>query len=562
MLDTLHIENLAIIDKTDVTLSEGLNVLTGETGAGKSILIGSINMLLGERSSRDFVRHGTQRARLQALFSTDSEPVFQLLDAYGLEAPDGEVLISREISQTGKSTCRIGAMPASSAMLRDIGQHLINIHGQHDNQALLSAGQHIIFLDRFAGKAVQKQKERYTALYESYVSLANKIETLTGNEAERLRRIEYLQFQCEEIQKAALIDGEEQQLREQQTLLANAEHILQLLSSAYSGLYDGDYTIYDGLSAAAKALEEAAGFAADLRQPASELTDMVYAVSDIASRIRAYRDNLDFDPAQLTEIEERLSLIFDLERKYGNTISDVLAYYDQAQLELSSLTCGENDLSSLTARQKQLEAQLREAGEELSRLRNVAAKRLETLVSKELSELDMERTVFSIYFQSGTQFLKNGLDQIEFLISTSPGEPPKPLTKIASGGELSRIMLALKTVLADSDDVETLIFDEIDTGVSGRAAGKIAQKLCQIARKKQVVCITHLAQIAAMADSHYLLRKNVDDNGASTEVCLLSPQERTRELARMIGGVQITEKAISHAEEMLAQAQAWKRSFA
>ena len=560
MLDSLNIKNIAVIDQTNASFGSGLNVLTGETGAGKSIVIGSVNMILGERSSRNIVRHGQQRALLQAMFSTDSPKVAQMLGTLGLEADDGSILISRELTADGKSTCRVGSQLTTSGALRELSQYLINIHGQHDNQMLLSAAHHISFLDSFAGDKANAANTAYHTLYLRRSQLINKIDDLTAGAEERAKRIELLQFQSDEISAAALTDGEEETLNEEYKVAANAEHIIARLSEAYAILYDGETTVYDGLSAASKALEDVAEFDSSLAQNSETLNELLYSLADTSSQIRSFRDNLEFDPGYLAELEARLALIFKLKRKYGGSIADILAYYEDITTELNEL-CGNNESADeLQAQLESVTAELTVIGEKLTKIRKKAATMLKTLIESELADLDMDKSSFEVKIISDGEFFSNGMDKVEFMISANPGEPPKPLVKIASGGELSRVMLAIKSVLADSDDVETLIFDEIDTGVSGRAAQKIAQKLFDISRKKQVICITHLAQIACMADHHYSIVKNTDAEQSSTEIVLLDNEQRIDELSRIIGGAEITDTTRNHAREMLTQADKMKIS--
>lgn len=560
MLTGLHIKNVAVIDETEIELGAGLNVLTGETGAGKSIVIGSVNMILGERGGKDLVRHGEKSALVQAVFSGCPEQVCALAQELGAECEDGELLLTRQISESGKSTCRAGGVIMTAAAMRELGGLLVDIHGQHDSQALLSPARHIGFLDSFAKERVAPVKEAYQNLYETYRALQKKLQSLTENEAQRKARIELLTFQCDEIAKAQLSAGEEEELEAEEKVLAGAEDILKSLSDAYAVLYEGEFTAYDALSAASRSLSDAADLDARLTQTEAELTDVVYKVGDLASQVRAARDAVEFDPQRLGEVQERLALLSSLKRKYGASVEEVLAYYDTISAELAAMTDGGEDADSVRARLQACETELTEAAAALTRERMMAKEQMETLMAAELSDLDMEKVAFCVGIEAAS-FGKNGADQVEFMISTNPGEPVKPLSKIASGGELSRIMLALKTVLADSDAVGTLIFDEIDTGVSGRAAGKIAAKLCKIAKRKQVICITHLAQIASAADAHYLIEKEVGEDASSTHIRLLNEAQRVEELSRILGGLTVTETTRSHARELLAEAEEMKKGM-
>lgn len=562
MLVSLHIKNIAVISQADVRFDGGFNVLTGETGAGKSIIIDSINIILGQRATRDLVRHGEKRAVLQALFHVSSPKVKALVEQMGFDAEDGEILITRELTADGKSTCRIGSQLATSSALRELGKYLINIHGQHDNQMLLSAAYHIEFLDSFAGKDCLALRQEFESLYKKRIEIIEKIENLSMDEDEKMRRTDMLRYQMDEIEKAALRVGEDEELLEEHKIIANAEKIIMCLTQAYDALYGAEQSAYDALSTASNALEQITDFdEASFSEKNQTLTDMLYSVSDIAADLRAYRDRLDYDPQRLAEIEARQNTLFRLKQKYKRSIDEILKYYEQISQELEQIESGSQILEELKAELAKIEDELSCVGGRLTNMRQNAAARLKTLVENELRDLDMANTSFDVHIESGGDFRANGMDKVEFLISTNAGEPLKPLAKIASGGELSRIMLALKSVLSESDEVETLIFDEIDTGISGRAAQKIALKLCQISRLKQVICVTHLAQIASMADHHYLIEKDTKDGSASTQVRLLSGNELTDELARIIGGVSITDTTKRHASEMLALARKTKENF-
>ncbi|MBQ4159623.1 MAG: DNA repair protein RecN [Clostridia bacterium] len=553
MLDALQIKNVAVIDEAQIELGEGLNVLTGETGAGKSILIDSINIILGERAGRDIIRHGTEKATIQALFSTADTGVLSQAESLGCEAADGAFLFARELTDK-KSTVRVNGQLATAALLRDLSKHLINIHGQHDNQALLSPLQHIEFLDAFGKEAIADAKAQYTEIYTEYKQLKAAYANADKDLSEKLARIDYLNYAKDEIEQADLQDGEEEALAEEEHMLTNAQYIIENLAACYSALYDGEYTAYDACAAASSSLKNVADFSAQLSEVSEALTDAVYNLSDIASKIRAFRDSFEFDGARLADVQERLALIQALEKKYGNTIPDILARYEQICFELEDLQAETQDPESIKLALDATTEKLQAAADKLTDLRIAAASKMQVLVLLELADLEMSKTQFEIPIQPAADYKPDGKDDVEFLLSANPGEPVKPLSKIASGGELSRIMLALKTVLADTDSVETLIFDEIDTGVSGSAATKIGEKLRAIAKKKQVICITHLAQIAAMADNHYLIKKTTTDDTASTKVTLLDEEDRLAELARIIGGGSENETAMAHAKAMRERA--------
>jgi len=553
MLEALEIKNVAVIDAAQIELGAGFNVLTGETGAGKSILIDSINMILGERAERDLIRHGAERASVQALFTSNAKTVCDCAQNLGAPCEDGAFLFSRELTDK-KSTVRINGQLATAALLRELSKHLINIHGQHDNQALLFAPHHIEFLDAFGKAYVAEAKASYTAQYEKYTALKAAYRNADADLSEKAAKIDYLTYAKTEIEQADLQLGEEESLLEEENLLTNAQYIIENLSACYAALYDGEYTAYDALAAASGALKNVAEFSTQLSETNETLMDAVYTVSELASKIRSFRDSFEFDGARLAYVQERIALIQSLEKKYGKTVEDVLARYESICFELEDLQAQTQDPAELKKQLDEATEKLQLAADALTQARITAASKMQVLVLLELTDLEMSKTQFEISIQPAADFKADGKDDVEFLLSANPGEPVKPLAKIASGGELSRIMLALKTVLADSDSVETLIFDEIDTGVSGTAATKIGEKLCAIAKKKQVICITHLAQIAAMADNHYLIEKTTTDETASTKVILLDEESRLGELARIIGGGKENETAMAHARAMRERA--------
>lgn len=558
MLKQLHIKNVAVIDEAEVSFGTGLNVLTGETGAGKSIVIDSINMIMGERGGRELVRHGEKNALIQAVFEANSDEAAETAEEYGADMDDGELVLARKIGENGKSTCRLNAAIVPSAALRDMGTRLIDIHGQHDSQKLLSQAHHIEFLDSFAKKRLDDVKKEYSELYEEYVTLSKKLFELEKKASERDAAIELLSYRVDALEKANVRVGEEDELLAQEKLLSNSEEIIKVLSEVYAVLYDGEFTVYDALSSASKRLCAAADCDAELADDASRLTDILYEVSDIASRVRERRDMPEFDPQRLNEIQERLALISDLKHLYFCEADELAAKLEEQAAELYELTEGAENTDVIRARRDECINKLDEAALRLTKERMEAKKELEGLVEKELRELDMEKVSFAVDMRTLDDFEKNGRDRVEFMISTNPGEGVKPLARIASGGELSRIMLALKVVLADGDTVETLIFDEIDTGVSGRAAGKIAAKLCKIAKRKQVICITHLAQIACAADEHFLIKKDMGEESTHTHIIPLGENERVNELARMVGGITVTDTALAHARDMLTAAKKMK----
>ena len=551
MLIELYIENVAIIEKSTIELYEGFNLFTGETGAGKSILIDSINLVLGAKASRDLIRTGASRAFVSAHFTGINPQAVQALHSLGFETEEqGEVLLSRDFSLSGRTSCKINGQPATVAMLREIGTHLINIHGQHDSQALLLPERHIGILDEFAG--ITQALEEYRAYYRSLLEHRSKLSHFSMNEAQKARQMDLLRFQIEEIEQADLQTGEEEELTARRDIIRNAEKIQQNLNMAHlclSGSEESDGAL-SLLRQASEAAAQCGPYLEGMEEASQKLLELSYEAEGLAEDFRSSLDATDYNPEELDEIEERLELIYRLRRKYGDNIEEILLYLEKIQQELDEIEFSEEKLAELEQQIRQLETAAEKLAQGLSQRRRLAAEQFSTAVQQELTFLDMPRVRFEVRVRDGKLGI-NGVDEVEFLISTNPGEPPKLLSKIASGGELSRIMLAIKNVIADKDPVDTLIFDEIDTGVSGRAAEKIGQKLKQLSRKCQVVCITHLAQIAALADSHLLIEKHSDEDHTYTDVTLLDEEGRVEELSRIIGGSNITKLTRENAREML-----------
>lgn len=558
MLKSLSIKNIAVIDFIQVGFDVGLNVLSGETGAGKSIIIDSINAILGERTSHDLIRHGESKAQVKALFEVEDGQLTNELFDLGYEVENGELLVSRDISD-GKNSCRVNGIISTNSILKQIGQNLINIHGQQDSQALLSPSSHIDFLDNFVGSELLEIRDSYTKCYTKLNQIQKEIDELTTDEMHKQQRIDILQFQIKEISDANLKIGEDDELMGQKKIVANAVQIKEALSKVYFGLYGGEATAYDLASDALKTIESIAGLDNELDVCLKELTDISYRISDISKIIRRKSEQLDFEEGSLEAIESRLDVIYRLKRKYGRSVSEILEFLNNCISELEEIEQSDDRIKKLKVEEKETIDGLNTIGNRLTNIRKKAAIHLESLVINELCDLDMKNTRFSVDIKRCEPGLK-GADKVEFLISTNPGEPLKPLVKIASGGELARIMLAIKSILAESDKTMTLIFDEIDTGVSGQAAQKIAKKLYDISKKKQVICITHLAQIAAMADSHYYIEKLEIDGKSSTRLAKLDYENRKYEIARIIDGRRASEIAIKHAEDMLSSAKEYKNN--
>lgn len=554
MLCEIKIENVAVIEKAAAVFSDGLNVLSGETGAGKSILIDSINAILGNRTSREIVRSHTPKAMIWATFrGIGAKTRAQLADA-GYEA-ENELLLYREITAEGKSTCRINGMPATASVVRDICSGLINIHGQHDNQSLMNPARHLGILDSFAQN--ETAHDAYYVVYKELCRVKKEIDALSTDETEKERRIETLRFQIEEIGAAELRPGEEDELLNRRTLIRNAQTVTEQLNIAYAALSGAEDAPGAGemLGSAATALESISSLSEDFAPLAEQMSGLYYTARDAASDIADILARCEFDPQALDAVEERLDLIYRMKQKYGGDVQDILAYLDAATAELDGIETGAQRLDELYDRQAALYDKAKALADALTQTRLEAFERFNAQITDALRFLNMPGIRFTLSHKKGP-LAGSGQDSVEFNISTNPGEEPKPLAKIASGGELSRIMLAVKSALADKDDIGTVIYDEIDTGVSGLAAGRISEKLKQTAQGRQVICITHTAQIAAQADNHLLIRKNVSEDRTYTEIDALSGEGRVQELARMISGDKITELALANAREMLRMAKA------
>lgn len=556
MLVNLLIENIAVIERADIHFSTGFNVMTGETGAGKSIVIDAINAILGERTSKELVRNGASRASVTALFEHVSADVTAKLEQHGIEAePDHSLLLNRVISLDAKSSCRVNGRPVTVSMLRDIAGELINIHGQHDSQSLLNPDKHIRFVDLYAknNAVLAAYKQAYTR----YCKIRRELSSLEMDAQEKARRIELLQFQINELEHANLRVGEEQELKNRRVFIANAQTVLDAAHTAYRNLEGEEESsgakqlVLD----AVRALTEAAVYFPQFTQIAKNLEEITYTLEEYTDQLREDMQLVEADPAELTMIEERLDELYKLEHKYGADEPAMLAYLEQARQELESIEFSEERAQTLKEELETAKEAVFDAAERLTRSRVAAGEALSKEIKASLALLDMPNTSFNVA-KHDTAAGSNGAESMEFLISTNPGEPPKPLSKIASGGELSRIMLAIKNVLTAQDDIGTLIFDEIDTGVSGRAAQKIGRMMKHVANGRQVICVTHLSQIAAMGDHHLLIEKSVEDGRTFTKVIPLDFEGRTHEIARINGGENITQLQLENAAEMLKSANA------
>lgn len=562
MLSLLHIENIALIDQADISFGSGFNVLTGETGAGKSIIIDAISAVLGERTSRDLIRTGEKSALVTALFrDLPSLPWFQ---ETGI-GPDenGELLISRRIQGDGKNICRVGGVPCTVVQLRTLGSQLIDIHGQHDGQQLLDESCHLAYLDSFG--ELEPALSAYREEYAKLDALRKQIASLQMDETEKARRLDILQFQIDELESAHLRLGEEEELDERKAMLRSADQLVAAVEGAYHALFGTDSQ--DG---AASLLAEAEGnlsrvsnLSADLSQLSENLAALRYGTEDAAERLRDLKNSFDFSPKELDQVEDRLDHLHRLKKKYGATVRDMLDYLNKIRQELDQIELSDDLLIKLKKQRKAQLAMTRTLAETLSAQRKAAAERLKARIEEELRQLDMTKVRFQTEFSPKPGKLgldDTGIDEVRFLMSANVGENLKPIAKVASGGELSRIMLALKNVLAENDNICTLIFDEVDTGVSGRAAGKVAEKMSRLSLTCQVLCVTHLAQIAAMSDYHYSVHKEEKNGRTYTCVETLDRPGRRAELARLTGGAHQSEAILKGAEELLKEADAYKKS--
>ena len=549
MLSCLQIENVAVIQKAEVHFQPGLNVLTGETGAGKSILIDSINAILGNRTSKDLVRTGASKAVIRASFAQIPDVVLDKLEAAGYER-SAELLLSREITAEGKSSCRINGMPTTAAVLRELCGGLININGQHDSVGLLNPAHYLSILDDYAQNA--KLYQEYYVLYRSLVKVKKELDAMITDEAEKQRRIDLLSYQVQEIEEAGLTAGEEQTLEARRKVLANASTIRDRVAKAHALLSGDDDTpgAVDLLGEASNAMDTAAQLDESLSGVSGTLMDLYYSAKDAAAELIDRLDAYDTNDAELDEIEQRLDLLYRLKRKYGDTVEDIIAFGQKAREELEQIQFSEQRHDQLQAEKLRLYGLAREKAEALTQTRLKAFDELNARITDTLQFLNMPGVRMTLHHARGP-LASHGQDSVEFYISTNAGEAPKPLARIASGGELSRITLAIKNALADRDAVPTVIYDEIDSGVSGKAAGRIGEVLRQSAQGHQILCITHTAQIAALADCHLLIQKNVTNDRTYTEIHPLDTEGRVEALARLISGDHVTELSRANAREML-----------
>lgn len=560
MLSLLHIENIALIERAEIAFDPGFNVLTGETGAGKSIVIDAIGAVMGERTSRDLIRTGAKSAVVSGIFTQLPDLPWFRENGIGPDE-NGELSLSRELQPDGRNLCRVGGKPCTVAQLRSLGSQLVNIHGQHDGQQLLDEGCHLDYLDRFG--SLEQERTVFQTAYAKAEALRREMASLQMDEAERQRKIDTLQFQIGEIERAELKPGEEEVLAQRKNILHNAERLAEAVEAAHTALSGDEESMGAAamLSDAENFLRDGGRVSGQLAELAEKAAEVRYAADDLSEMVRDLRDSFEFSPGELDELEGRLDVLYRLKKKYGATVEEVLDYLERCRSELDGIVCAADRIAQLEGKLNRAVDAARKAGADLTAARRKAALALQERVRSELTQLDMPKIRFEVDFSpKANEMDATGMDEVRFLMSANVGENLKPIAKVASGGELARIMLALKNVLAENDDVTTLIFDEVDTGVSGRAAQKVGEKMASIASHAQVLCVTHLPQIAAMADTHFSVEKGERDGRTYTKVAVLDEQARCRELARLTSGDHVTPAALTSAGELLAAARRSKES--
>ncbi|MBM7616473.1 DNA repair protein RecN (Recombination protein N) [Weissella uvarum] len=554
MLQELSIQNFAIIPKLNLSFDSGMTVLTGETGAGKSIIIDAVGLLTGGRGSQDFIREGADKAVLQGLWDVDEtdQPLMTALDKYGIELDEQQLLIHRELHRNGRNVIRVNGTLLNATALKEIGNHLVDIHGQNEHQALMQVDEHLKLLDEYAAKPLTPVMKRYQEDYQNYISLQKTLRERQENEQAWAQRMDMLTFQSEELNSANLVEGEEADLEQEYQELSNYQDVMEALGKAHEVL-DGDWeaNALSSVGTALSALEDIEDFGSRYKQLAESMRESFYNLQDVASEIESVHDGLEFDGERLAYVEERLNLIRSLEQKYGATISDVLNHQAQVDAELAKMGGPQQSTEELEQQTQQAYETAKATADELHQIRQKAAKRLAEQIHEQLKDLYMEKAQFSVHFTQSKQLQATGYDNVEFYIQTNPGESAKPLVKIASGGELSRMMLAMKMIFSREQGVTSIIFDEVDTGVSGRVAQAIAEKISDIGRHSQALTITHLPQVAAVADHHDFIEKSVKDGRTETTVKQLDATQRIDEIARMLSGDELTQAAKENARDLI-----------
>jgi len=560
----INVNNIALIDEVSIELHENLNILTGETGAGKSMIIDSINFALGERTSKSIIRRGEKSASVELLFDHNTKEVYTKLEEFGIDREDAQILISRKLYDTGRTIYKINGQTVTRKMLTEISTMLLDVHGQHEHQSLLDASKHINLLDKFGGKPIAKKLSELQIIYDKYTVLEKELDHLMGDDKTRIQMIDILKFQTKEIKEAALKVGEDKILMGEMKVLGNAEKIKLNLQEAYDYLHSentGNVGVIGTLGEAISAISNISDISDQLNQIYKDLQNIEVQLWEVIPEIRTLNEAIEYEPETLFEIQQRLDLIYSLKRKYGDTIEEILSHHQQLCSDLDALQNSDEKREQVSGEMKVLEAKMIAICSEISDVRKEQAKKVSNRIEKELHELQIENAKFEIKVTPRLKIRHNGIDDVEFMISTNIGEPMQSLGKIVSGGEMSRIMLALKTILADVDDISTLIFDEIDTGISGRTAQKVAEKLAIIAKRHQVICITHLPQIAAMSDYHYLIVKSIDNSRPNTHVSLLNAKNIVEEISRLMAGAEITNKTIESAQEIKNMATTFKQNL-
>lgn len=559
----MTIKNFAIIESLSLTFQEGMTVLTGETGAGKSIIIDALGLLVGGRGSTDFIRHGEERLELQGLFALaeDNLACRNALLENGIDASDDMVVLERSLFRSGKNSCRINGKLVTTVLLRQIGSKLIDIHSQHEHQELMNEEFHLSLLDRFAADKIKPALTKYQTNFKEYQTILREWQNWTKNERELAQRLDMLRFQQQEIENANLQAGEEDRLLEQKNVLANFEKLNENLQGAYTAI-QGEPGGLEFIGEAMRQMEAAASIHTDYKAVSEAISSSYYMLEDSMSQIRQSLDQLEFQPEELNQIESRLNDLNQLKRKYGKTIEDIIQYEKEISTEMEKLTDSESHVGHLETKMATLKTELTKQASTLTDIRKKAAATLEKQIKQELNQLYMEKAIFSVHFESDkTELTESGQDSVVFYMSTNPGEPLKPLAKIASGGELSRMMLALKTIFSRHQGITSIIFDEVDTGVSGRVGQAIAEKIYAVSVGSQVLCISHLPQVAAMANHHYYITKKVQNKRTTTSVTILKGEQKVEEISRMIAGIEVTELTKQHAKEMIQQAEKVKQTY-
>ncbi|MCC0637249.1 MULTISPECIES: DNA repair protein RecN [unclassified Clostridioides] len=557
MILELYMKNCALVEELRLGIDKNLNILTGETGSGKSIIIDALGLCLGEKYDRSFLRKGTDKGLVEAIFFSDNVYLKKILDENDISIEDDNLLvITRLIYSDGKSTARVNGRTVKVSFLKEIASTLIDIHGQHQNQALFNKDTHLKFLDLFGENELDKFKDDYRKIYYKYSEVKRALNSLTENKDDMQiqREIDLLRFQINEIEAANLNKNEYEDLLKQRDVYRNSEKIYNNLNLSYSKLHNGEYNVIDLIGIASKELNDISKYDSVLSEYSETIERIMYELQDISSDIRNYKDNIDFEPYELEQIELRIDEINNLRRKYGDSIEAIFEYYEKTKDRLDEILNRDERVEQLKNQLIKIEEELKVKASKLTKARNKVAIQLEEVLLDELKSLNMKNVMFKVNFEESS-FTLNGIDDIEFMISFNLGEDIKPIYKVASGGEMSRFMLAFKTILADIDDIDTLVFDEIDTGISGIAAQIVGEKLSDIAKKKQIICITHLPQIAANADTHYCIEKDTSNNRTFTNVKKLNQSQRKNEIARLIAGNNITEKTIEHASEIIEMAK-------